>query len=422
VSRGVANVGGFRGSVHHLNVRVVCLAARRVKVVATMRRFGLCEREQERVWELWGDGTSLRAVARRLGARPEYVRRYVTSTGGVKPAPRKRSERCLSRVEREEISRGLARGDSFRSIGAAIGRGHTTVLREVDRNGGRERYRGHDADEAAWGRARRPKRSKLAVNSRLRGVVEDKLGLDWSPEQISAWLRRNYCDDLVMQVSHETIYLSLFVQSRGALRHELCAQLRGGRRTRRPRRNRQGTQGQGKIREMVMISERPAEIEDRAVPGHWEGDLLLGKRPTGIATLVERTSRYTQLVALPDGYRAEPVCFALAQSICELPSQLCRSLTWDQGKEMAEHVRFTVESGVRVYFCDPNSPWQRGTNENTNGLLRQYFPQRSDLGRITQEQLDAVAAQLNGRPRKTLGWMTPAERFAQLAHDASAAA
>ena len=379
-----------------------------------MRRFGLCEREQERVWELWGAGTSLRGVARKLGARPEYVRRYVASTGGVKPARRRRSARCLSEPEREEISRGLARGESCRVIGARIGRSHTTIAREVKRNGGRERYRAHEADEAARGAARRPKRGKLAVNPRLRAVVEEKLGERWSPQQVSGWLGRTYADQPEMQVSHETIYLSLFVQSRGALRRELRAYLRSGRRMRRPRGQRPARQGQGRVREMVMISERPAEVEDRAVPGHWEGDLLLGKRPTGIATLVERTSRYTQLVALPHGYKAEPVRCALTQSICSLPAQLWRSLTWDQGKEMAEHARFTVESGVQVYFCDPHSPWQRGSNENTNGLLRQYFPQRADLGGITQEQLDAVAAQLNGRPRKTLGWMTPAERFAEL--------
>jgi IS30 family transposase len=384
-----------------------------VKVVDEMKRFGLSEREQELVWELWRSGLSLRAVARKLGARQRYVHRYVASTGGIRPAPRKRSARCLSRAEREEISRGLARGEGFRAIAAAIGRSHTTVAREVSRNGGRERYRANEADEAAWQRARRPKCSKLAANPELRAVVEEKLALKWSPEQIAGWLRRTYPDDGGMQVSHETIYLSLFVQSRGALRRELCAHLRRGRVTRRPRGQRSTSQGQGRIRDKVMIRERPAEAEDRAVPGHWEGDLLLGKRPSGIATLVERTSRYTQLIALPDGYKAEPVRAALAHSITSLPEQLCRSLTWDQGKEMAEHVRFTTDTGVQVYFCDPNSPWQRGTNENTNGLLRQYFPQRSDLA-VPQEQLDAVAAELNGRPRKTLGWMTPAERFAEL--------
>ena len=318
-------------------------------------------------------GTSLRAVARKLCARPEYVRRYVASTGGVKPVPRKRSKRCLSKHEREEISRGLARGESCRAIAAAIGRTHTTVSREVNRNGGRERYRAHDADEAAWGRARRPKRSKLVVNSRLREVVEERLELEWSPEQISAWLARTYAGELAMQVSHETIYLSLFVQSRGALRRQLCAHLRRRRRTRRPR-GRPAPQGRGQIREMVMISERPAEVEDRAVPGHWEGDLLLGSRASGIATLVERTSRYTQLVALPNGHRAEPVRAALAQSIDSLPSQLRRSLTWDQGKEMAEHVQFTVDSGVQVYFCDPNSPWQRGTQREHQRAAAPVLP------------------------------------------------
>jgi IS30 family transposase len=383
-----------------------------------MRRFGLSEHEQERVWELWGEGTSLRAVARRLSARPGCVRRYVASTGGVKPVARRRSERCLSTGEREEISRGVARGESCRVIAARIGRSHTTVSREVGRNGGRERYRAHEADEGAWGRARRPKPGKLAACARLREVVEAKLEERWSPAQISGWLGQAYADEPEMRVSHETIYLSLFVQSRGALRRELCAQLRSARRMRRPR-GRRAADGRGRLRDIVGISERPAEVADRAVPGHWEGDLLLGKRPSGIATLVERTSRYVQLVVLPDGSQAEPVRVALTASIRSLPAQLCRSLTWDQGKEMAEHARFTVDSGVQVYFCDPHSPWQRGSNENTNGLLRQYFPKRSDLGGVTQAQLDAVAAQLNGRPRKTLGWMTPAERFAELAASGS---
>jgi IS30 family transposase len=310
----------------------------------------------------------------------------------------------------------LAAGDSSRAIAERIGRSHTTVSREVARNGGRDGYRADHGEAVAWERARRPKPAKLAVNAPLRTVVEAKLACRWSPEQISGWLGRTYPDDLGMQVSHETIYLSLFVQARGALRRELSAYLRSGRRMRRPRRVRPGEQGRGQIRDKVMISERPAEVEDRAVPGHWEGDLLMGKRPTGIATLVERTSRYTQLVALPDGYRAEPVRVALERSIATLPAQLRQSLTWDQGREMAEHVQFTVASGVRVYFCDPNSPWQRGSNENTNGLLRQYFPQRSDLG-VSQARLDEVAAELNARPRKTLGWMTPAERYAQVISD-----
>jgi IS30 family transposase len=337
----------------------------------------------------------------------------------VRPPARRRCGRCLSLAEREEVSRGLARGDTFRAIAAQLGRSHTTVSREVARNGGRARYRAQRADAAAWDRARRPKPSKLALNARLRAVVESKLELRWSPQQISRWLRRTYPGDLGMAVSHETIYLSLFVQSRGALRRELSAHLRSGRRVRRPRGARPKRQGQGQIPGRVMISERPADVADRAVPGHWEGDLLLGKLPTAIATLVERSTRYCQLVALPDGQSAEAVRDALARSIGSLPEQLRRSLTWDQGKEMIEHLQFTIDSGVQVYFCDPRSPWQRGSNENTNGLLRQYFPRRSDLGAVSQAELDHVAAELNGRPRQTLGWMSPAERLAEVLADTS---
>ena len=375
---------------------------------------GLTEREQERVWELRAEGHSSRAIGRELGLRPQYVSLCVALTGGVRPPVRKRSQRWLTKTERGEISRGLARGDGFRAIAVGISRSHTAVSREVNRNGGRARYRAQHAEAAAWDRARRPKPSKLALNSTLRALVEEKLELRWSPQQISQWLRRTYGDDEAMQVSHETIYLSLFVQSRGALRRELSAHLRSGRRTRRARAQRSNRQGQGQIPDRIMISERPAEVEDRAVPGHWEGDLLLGKLPTGIATLVERSTRFCQLVELPEGHSAEAVRDALVKSIGSLPKQLRRSLTWDQGKEMLEHVQFTIDSGVQVYFCDPNSPWQRGSNENTNGLLRQYFPRRSDMGSLTQERLDAVAAELNGRPRQTLDWISPAERLAQL--------
>ena len=374
----------------------------------------LSEREQERVWELRAEGHSSRAIGRKLGLRPQYVSLCVALTGGVRPAARTRSQRCLTKAEREEISRGLARGDGFRAIGSQIGRCHTAVSREVNRNGGRARYRAEHAEAAAWDRARRPKPSKLALNPALRELVEEKLELRWSPQQVSQWLRRTYGDDESMQVSHETIYLSLFVQSRGALRRELTAHLRSGRLTRRARAHRSNHQGQGQIPNRIMISERPAEVEDRAVPGHWEGDLLLGKLPTAIATLVERSTRYCQLVELPEGQSAEAVRDALVKSISSLPKQLRRSLTWDQGKEMLQHAQFTIDSGVQVYFCDPKSPWQRGTNENTNGLLRQYFPRRSDMSGLTQERLDAVAAELNGRPRQTLDWMSPAERLAQL--------
>ncbi|MGO9583143.1 MAG: IS30 family transposase [Acidimicrobiales bacterium] len=374
----------------------------------------LTQEQQERVWQLWAEGRSPRAIGREVGFWAQGVRNFVGRSGGVRPPERRRSGQCLSKGEREEISRGLARGEGFRAIGRAISRDHTTVSREVNRNGGPKRYRAQGAVEAAWGRARRPKPSRLHLNPELRAVVEEKLRVKWSPQQISRWLRRTYPDHDAMQVSHETIYLSLFVQGRGALRRELTRCLRSGRHTRHPRAQRPKRQGQGKIPGRVMISERPAEVEDRAVPGHWEGDLLLGRKPTGIATLVERSTRYCQLVALPDGQSAEAVRDALIKSIGQLPTQLRRSLTWDQGREMKDHLNFTVASGVQVYFCDPRSPWQRGSNENTNGLLRQYFPKRSDLGAVSQAELDRVAAELNGRPRQTLGWISPAERLAEV--------
>jgi IS30 family transposase len=314
--------------------------------------------------------------------------------------------------EREEISRGVASGESYRQLAARLGRVPSTVSREVARNGGRGRYRAQLADAAAFGRAQRPKPGKLVTEPRLRAVVEAKLALRWSPEQIAGWLPLAYPSDPVMRVSHETIYLSLFVQSRGALRRELQRCLRTGRAMRYPRGKRL-PQGRGQLRDVVLISERPAEAEDRAVPGHWEGDLLLGKRPSAVVTLVERSSRYLTLVALPEGYKAEQVRPALAAAVTRLPEQLRRSLTWDQGKEMAEHTKFTVDTGVAVYFCDPRSPWQRGSNENTNGLLRQYLPRGADLGQLDQVALDAIAAELNGRPRQTLGFKTPSQALAE---------
>jgi IS30 family transposase len=322
----------------------------------------------------------------------------------------------LSLAEREEISRGVARGESDREIGRALGRSHTTIAREIGRCGGRRRYRAHFADEEAWLRARRPKPTKLERCPELARVVAERLGLDHSPEQIAGWLRLTHPDNERMQVSHETIYRSLYVQSRGALKRELCRHLRTGRRRRQPRGASRRGQGRGKIRDMAMISERPPEVRDRAVPGHWEGDLLMGTRTTAIATLVERQTRYCQLVALPDGLHADAVREALAKNITTLPEQLRRSLTWDQGLEMAEHRQFSVDSGVAVYFCDPRSPWQRGSNENTNGLLRQYFPKGQSLADVNQQDLDQIAAKLNGRPRQTLAWTTPAQKLADLLH------
>jgi IS30 family transposase len=313
-------------------------------------------------------------------------------------------------AEREEISRGMAAGHSYRRIATDLGRAPSSVSREIARNGGPKRYRAQAADVAAYRRARRPKPSKLVLVPRLRAVVEDRLAHRWSPEQIAAWLGRTYPDDPEMRVSHETIYLRLFVQTRGALRRELTRHLRSGRAMRFPRTKRL-PQGRGRIRDMVSISERPALVGDRAVPGHWEGDLLLGKHPTAVGTLVERTSRYVMLFSLPHGYGAEQVRSALARTIVTLPDHLRRSLTWDQGPEMAEHVRFTVDTGVAVYFCDPHKPWQRGSNENTNRLLRQYLPKGSDFLQATKNQLNAIAAELNGRPRQTLEWRTPAMVF-----------
>jgi IS30 family transposase len=377
-----------------------------------VRSWGLTAQEQDEVWRRWRQGDSLRLIARRLGKPGPSVRAFVLQTGGVQRHPPRRPTLCLGMAEREEISRGVAAGQSCRQIAARLERAPSTVSRELVRIGGRHRYRTQAADAAAFGRALRPKPAKLVLQPRLRAVVEAKLALRWSPQQIAGWLPLAYPQDPVMRVSHETIYLSLFVQSRGALRRELHRCLRTGRAMRYPRGKRL-PQGRGQLRDVVLISERPAEAEDRAVPGHWEGDLLLGKRPSAVATLVERASRYLTLVALPDGYKAEQVRPALAAAVARLPEQLRRSLTWDQGKEMAEHTRFTVDTGVQVYFCDPRSPWQRGSNENTNGLLRQYLSRSADLRQLDQVALDAIAAELNSRPRQTLGFKTPSQALAE---------
>ena len=372
--------------------------------------------EQEEIWARWRCGEALRTIARRFNKDLVYVRRFLLHTGGRRLPPRRRAEGQLTAAEREEVSRGLAAGLSYRRIAEGLRRSHTTVSREVARTGGPPHYRAGAAEAAAWRRAKRPKPAVLAARPALRAAVEAKLRLRWSPEQIAHWLPRAYPDDPSMRVSHEAIYLSLFVQTRGALRRELTQRLRTGRAMRFPRgaRTRAG-QGRGQLVDTVSIRERPAELEDRAVPGHWEGDLVFGRHHSAVGTLVERTSRYLLLFPVPGGYKGGPMREALAGAITRLPEQLRRSLTWDHGKEMSEHVRFTVDTGVQVYFCDPRSPWQRGTNENTNGLLRQYLPKAADLRTLTQADLDAVAAELNGRPRETLGWRSPAERFLELA-------
>lgn len=358
-------------------------------------------------------GEPHRLIVGALGRERVTVWKVLTEAGGLRPRRMIRSPLRLSLAEREEISRGLRAGESYRSIGRRLERAPSTISREVRANRGRRLYRAWRAELRRDRAARRRRTAKLARNPRLRTRVEELLALRWSPQQIAARLRREHPSDREMQVSHETIYQSLFVQGRGALRRELARCLRTGR-VRRQARGERGNTG-GQIRDMVMISERPAEIEDRAVPGHWEGDLLVGyNNQSAIGTLVERRTRFALLVALPGGQSAEHVRTRLAERIVALPAELRRSLTWDQGREMAEHVRFTVDTGIAVYFCDPRSPWQRGSNENTNGLLRQYFPRGTDLSTYSQTDLDAVAAELNGRPRQTLDWMTPSEALAEL--------
>jgi IS30 family transposase len=371
----------------------------------------LSESEGNELWDLWEAGESQRSIARALDRSPATVRTRLLASGWKRPVPV--GDWCslrLSLGEREEISRGIARGESLRSIADRLGRSSSTVSREVRINGGCDRYRAVTAHQASRKRAKRPKAMKLAECPRLRGVVEEKLDLWWSPAQISLWLETEYRDDQEMQVSHETIYQSLYVQGRGALRKELWQALRTGRARRRPQGRPGSTKGQ--IRDMVMISERPAEVEDRAVPGHWEGDLIMGKRKTSIGTLVERHSRYVMLFHVPDN-TAESVRVALTDTVKKLPEHLWKSLTWDQGTEMAQHATFTIDTGVQVFFCDPKSPWQRGSNENTNGLLRQYFPKGTDLSQHTQHDLDQAAYSLNTRPRQTLGGMTPSDKLAE---------
>jgi len=377
--------------------------------------------EKAEIWARRGRGEPVWKIARHMGRSRRAVRDQVTSTGGIPPHQPRRSRRELTLREREELSRGLAVGDSCRALAARMGRASSSVSREVRRNGGREHYRAAEADEAAVVRRRRPKPCKLTRSPGLQAEVAAGLKLLWSPKQISAWLKREYSDNPLMQISHETIYVSLYVQGRGTLRKELTKHLRTQRTYRRAK-NELRPRGPRKIPNPILISQRPAEANDRAVPGHWEGDLLLGTPTTAVGTLVERSTRYLMLFALARGaIRAEAVREGIAASILKLPTSLQRSLTWDQGSEMAQHERFTVETGVAVYFCDPSSPWQRGTNENTNGLLRQYFPKGHSLAHVTQAELDLVADQMNGRPRETLGWRTPAEALSQLLKESMSA-
>ena len=375
-----------------------------------MRRGGLSQREQADIWRRYGIGESLRSISRSLGRDMGLLRRLIASTGGRQPRELRRSELRLSLAEREEISRGLVAADSCRQIARRLGRAPSTVSREICRNGGRGRYRACEAERITFTRARRPKATKLGSFPQLRHAVEALLKLRWSPQQIAGWLARVSLGDREFRVSHETIYLALFVQPRATLSKQLTRHLRSRRKVRSPR-TPHVVNGQGQLRNAVHISERPAEAEDRAVPGHWEGDLMLGRGNSAIATLVERCSRFTVLVRLPNGRTSEAVLDALKERIATLPQPLVRSLTWDRGVEMARHAEFTRETGLQLYFCDPRSPWQRGSNENTNGLLRQYYPKGTSLAAVTQQQLDAVAEELNNRPRQTLGFRSPSEVF-----------
>ncbi len=375
------------------------------------RRIPFSDAERAIVWQRWSEGALYPDIGRELGRSAPAVTYLIVRHGGIAPGNRQRAARALSLAEREEISRGLVSGDSLRSIARRLGRAPSSISREIRRHGEAVTYRAAAADSEAWDLARRPKECRLALHLELRNLVAQKLRSDWSPEQISRWLVKTYPQDSSLHVSHETIYRTLYLQARGALKQELVAHLRWSNGVRRNRHARNTGRGRGQIVDAVSISERPPEVEDRAVPGHWEGDLLAGNKTSNIATLVERKSRYVMLVRLPVR-DTRTVVRAVSRRIKRLPESLKQSLTWDRGKEMAEHKSFTIATDVQVYFCDPQSPWQRGSNENTNGLLRQYFPKGMDLANVTQRQLDEVARKLNTRPRETLNWQTPAEALA----------
>ncbi|HTN95220.1 MAG TPA: IS30 family transposase [Gallionella sp.] len=370
------------------------------------------ESQRSLMWDHWQKGDSLQQIAQLFDRNHPSIERILAESGGIRPAQRRRSRLALTLAEREEISRAVVAGQSARSIATSLGRVPSTISREIKRNGDRETYRASQADQAAWDRAHRPKTCKLAKNRTLAHIVAGKLQMRWSPEQIAGWLKHTSPDDENDQVSHETIYRSLYIQARGALKKELVQHLRRTRVMRRSRHHTQKTDNHGRITDTVSISERPAMAEDRAVPGHWEGDLLCGSGNSQIATLVERHTRYVMLVKV-ERKDTETVINALIKTARKLPQELYKSLTWDRGSEMADHKRFTLATDIQIYFCDPQNPWQRGTNENTNGLLRQYFPKGTDLSAYSQAKLNGVARQLNQRPRKTLNYETPAERFNQ---------
>ncbi len=368
------------------------------------------EKQKSLMWDRWQKGESLHSIARLFDRYHGSVAGILSRAGGIRPKPRIRSRLSLTLSEREEVSRGLSAGLSLRAIATQLGRSPSTVSREVARNGGYDDYRASIAEQAAWDRSQRPKCCKLSSNKPLGRIVAKKLQSQWSPQQIAGWLKREYPGNEEQQVSHETIYRTLYIQSRGALKKELQQYLRSKRIMRRSKTATQKGKGLGKIPNAVSISERPASVEDRAVPGHWEGDLIGGSKNSYMATLVERHSRYVMLVKVKNK-DTDSVVSALIKQSKKLPVELYKSLTWDRGKELSGHQRFTLATDIKVYFCDPQSPWQRGSNENTNRLLREYFPRGTDLSLHSQAKLNAVARQLNERPRKTLGYETPAERF-----------
>jgi IS30 family transposase len=374
------------------------------------RRIYYNEEQRTLMWDRWQKGDSMHAIARLFDRGHSSVQGILSQTGGIRPAQRSRSRLTLTLAEREEISRGVVAGQSFRSMAASLGRAPSTVSREIKRNGGRRHYRANKADQAAWDRAHRPKTCKLVENHALARIVASKLKQRWSPEQIAGWLKKTYPEDEKYQVSHEIIYRSLYVQARGALKKELIKHLRTRRTMRHSRHGNKSSEGQGQIKDMVRISERPASVEDRAVPGHWEGDLIVGSNDSYLATLVERHTRYVMLAKV-NGKDTKTVINALIKQSKKLPRELYKSLTWDRGKELSDHKRFSLATDIDVYFCDPQSPWQRGSNENTNGLLRQYFPKGTDLSVHSQKHLNNVACELNNRPRKTLEFCSPAEKF-----------
>jgi len=373
-------------------------------------RIKYTQEQKSEIWDRWKRGESLKEIGRAFDRGSSSIYGQLSPTGGIRPSPRRRSGSSLTLSEREEISRGIAIGQSMRWIASSLDRSPSTISREIKRNGGLASYRASHADQSAWGRAHRPKQCKLAMNSELRDAVSIKLKLEWSPQQIAGWLKHEYPGDESRQVSHETIYRTLFIQARGALKKELQQHLRSKRAIRRSVHSDKAQGKRGQIPDMVSISERPASVEDRALPGHWEGDLIAGSKNTYIATLVERHTRYVMLMKVSDR-KTETVINALIKHAKRLPDELYKSLTWDRGKELTDHKRFTMATDIDVYFCDPSSPWQRGSNENTNGLLRQYFPKGTDLSVHSQEHLDFIARRLNERPRQTLNFETPAERF-----------